>query len=210
MKTHKGSFPENISFNQLNNNQISGAEFDNVFTLVPKTTPIIIRKCARCEKKRFVSSDKFRINANKKVIDVWLIFKCIICENTLNISIISRKTISSIDQTLLNDFFKNDKALAYRYAFDPNIIEKGGDVDWAIEFSIERQTEIGKTGLFLIQSPYFLKTAIYAVLREIFCISRSQLDKMLALSKIEILSLQGKPLTLKNSIGFGCKVTLKE
>src|SRR5437016_4799441 len=90
-----------------------------VFTIVPKSTPQIIRRCARCEANRFASSNKFRINANKKILDVWLIFKCIACDYTLNVSIFSRKSIKSIDRILLERFHKNDSELVLQYAFDP-------------------------------------------------------------------------------------------
>lgn len=109
MKSNKGYFPELHSINLASAFYLnSDTEFDNVFTLIPKTTPVLIRKCSRCEKNRFTSSDKFRINAHKKIIDVWLIYKCISCESTLNLSILSRKPVSSIDKTLLNGFYKND------------------------------------------------------------------------------------------------------
>jgi hypothetical protein len=221
MKTHKGSIPENNSLN-LSPNHVPGTEFNCLFTLVPITTPIIIRKCAKCKKNRFASSDKFRVNANKKVIDVWLIFKCLACENTLNINILSRKQVSSIDKTLLNAFHKNDKELAWRYAFDPAYIERDTEVDWAIDFEVQssstlecdnvssglEDSDLAKNNSFLVQSPFFLKMPIFVALKKILNISRSQLEKMEDFGKIKLMSFQEKPLTLKKSIGYGCKVKL--
>jgi len=203
------------------------------FTLIPKSTPIIIRKCARCEQNRFASSDKFRVNANKKVIDVWLIYKCLSCENTLNVSILTRKSVASIDRKLLEGFHMNDRDLAWQYAFDPNFLEKGLQVDWAIDFEVEAEAEaeveaeakaeaeaerysslargtenktFNQTSCFLIHSRFFLKTSISIVLRKVLEISRNQLDKKEERGEIEILSFQGKALSLKNAIGFGCSV----
>src|SRR5690348_3871439 len=89
MKNNKGRFLENnYPFAKTNFTSNPEASFDYVFTLIPKSTPHIIRKCARCNANRFASSDKFRVNAHKKIIDVWLIFKCVSCDYTLNVSIL--------------------------------------------------------------------------------------------------------------------------
>lgn len=197
--------------------------FDYVFTIVPKSTPQIIRRCARCEANRFASSNKFRINANKKVLDVWLIFKCIACDYTLNVSIFSRKSIKSIDRILLERFYKNDIELSWQYAFDPSYIERNMIVDWGIEFDILSQKGIlddcepakdthDRPGMVLLhlRSHFFLKMSIVTVLRKILNLSRSALEKMQLRGEIEIDSFQSnhKPLTLKGAIGVGCNVRI--
>ena len=48
----------------------------------------IIHRCGRCGKKAiFVSTRRFRVNANKNKLDVWLIYQCKKCRHTLNIPI---------------------------------------------------------------------------------------------------------------------------
>ena len=47
----------------------------------------IIHRCGRCGKKAvFVSTRRFRVNANKNKLDVWLIYQCKKCKHTLNAS----------------------------------------------------------------------------------------------------------------------------
>ena len=59
--------------------------------IVPENTPEIIACCGKCGSgSRFECSNSFRINANGKELDVWLIYKCIVCNSTLNIEIFSR------------------------------------------------------------------------------------------------------------------------
>lgn len=196
-----------------------------VFTIVPKSTPQIVRRCARCEANRFASSNKFRINANKKVLDVWLIFKCISCDYTLNVSIFSRKSIKNIDRILLERFHKNDIELSWQYAFDPSYIEKNMVVDWGVEFDIISKKIIhessehtedthGAPGMVLLhlRSDYFLKLSIVTVLRKILNLSRSALEKMQFKGEIEVDSFQSnhKPLTLKNAMGIGCIVRIRK
>lgn len=199
--------------------------FDYVFTIVPKSTPQIIRRCARCKVNRFASSNKFRINANKKVLDVWLIFKCIACDYTLNVSIFSRKSIKNIDRILLERLHKNDSELALQYAFDPAYVERNIVVDWRIEFDIltekithesseHAEDTHGAPSMVLLhlKSDYSLKLSIVTVLRKTLNLSRSTLEKMHLRGEIEIDSYQSnhKPLTLKSAIGVGCNVRMRK
>ena len=79
----------------------------------------IIKRCPGCEIKRhFVSSGAFRINAQKKTIDVWHIYKCEHCKQTWNIEILSRVNVNSIDCDLYDKFKNNDGEESLRRTFD--------------------------------------------------------------------------------------------
>ena len=42
-----------------------------------QTPPPAVRYCKKCgSQKEFVSSGQFRVNAQRKYLDVWLIYKC--------------------------------------------------------------------------------------------------------------------------------------
>ncbi len=75
----------------------------------PLTVPTIIRKCSRCGNgSRFICSGDFRVNANGKRIDAWLIYKCRKCDATWNMEVIQRVPSHSIDGRLLQAFAHND------------------------------------------------------------------------------------------------------
>lgn len=79
----------------------------------------IIRKCARCGRKTtFISTRRFRINANKNKLDVWLIYQCKKCRHTLNIPIYERVSPQKIPRELYESFLANDGELAIRYGSD--------------------------------------------------------------------------------------------
>ena len=43
--------------------------------VVPLHTPRVIRRCSRCDTTRnFACTEKFRVNAQKRLLDVWLIY----------------------------------------------------------------------------------------------------------------------------------------
>jgi len=190
-----------------------------IWKVVPSSTPKMIRKCTRCHSNRFSSSDKFRINANKKIIDVWLIYKCTECDFTVNRTIISRKNVSCIDRTLLARLLENDIELARHYAFDTNFLQ-GVKLDWNIDFLFEFDTkcrvlkeeitfkqDAHKTRV-LITCEYFLKIPIFSVLRKKMEHSRNQLEKLYEKGDLTLYNLQGDNLDLKTFMGKHCVITL--
>lgn len=79
----------------------------------------IIHKCARCGKKMpFASTERFRVNANKNKLDVWLIYQCKKCRHTLNIPIYERIPPQKIPAELYEKFLANDRTLAVHYGSD--------------------------------------------------------------------------------------------
>ena len=89
-----------------------------------KNTPLLIKKCSHCDSDRFYCSDKFRMNAQKKNIDVWLIYRCVKCDNTCNLTLLSRSKPDLIDKTLFHSFSMNDKDTAWKYAFSTEMERK--------------------------------------------------------------------------------------
>lgn len=110
---------------------------DQIWKIIPNETPLIIKKCPRCEGDRFVSSDKFRVNANKKIIDAWLIYKCTGCEYTHKRTLISRKLVSKIDRVLYQQLLDNHVDLAKQCAFNVIFPEQNLSLDWNISFSVQ-------------------------------------------------------------------------
>lgn len=85
----------------------------------------IIHKCGHCGKKAvFVSTRRFRVNANKNKLDVWLIYQCKKCKHTLNIPIYERILPQKIPQELYEGFLANDEDLAVRYGSDAAFLKR--------------------------------------------------------------------------------------
>jgi hypothetical protein len=87
--------------------------------LTPSGTPKVQRHCARCKFRRsFVSSGKFRVNAQRKLLDVWLIYRCQECDFTWNHAIHERTPVRDISADELQALMRNDPVLADRHAGD--------------------------------------------------------------------------------------------
>lgn len=109
-----------------------------------KNTPLLIKKCSHCDSDRFYCSDKFRMNAQKKNIDVWLIYRCVKCDNTCNLTLLSRSKPDLIDKTLFHSFSMNDKDTAWKYAFSTEMERKNNlrlDYD-SVEYEVIPNTSL--------------------------------------------------------------------
>lgn len=106
----------------------------------PLGLPRVIKYCGRCGRKAaFCCSGSFRVNAQKKTLDVWLIYKCEVCDETWNMEIFSRVGPRTLERELYEGFLKNDAALAARYASDASLLARNraeADFD-ALPFEVE-------------------------------------------------------------------------
>lgn len=202
--------------NIISNNGDSDLHCEQIWTIIPNTTPKIIKRCSRCRSHRFSSSDRFRVNANKKVIDAWLIYKCESCDATLKVRIISRISVSKINQTLLDKLQVNDQILAWQYAFNVFQQQKDVELDWEIGFdvsvAVKNSEKLGipqDNGMnILVKCEFFLKIPLFSLLRQKLSCSRNQLEKLQSTGGLEIYNLQGQVIKLKAWIGAGCLLKL--
>ncbi|MGX9576538.1 DUF1062 domain-containing protein [Mesorhizobium sp. f-mel] len=96
------------------------------WAIAPKTAPRPLINCNRCNGlKAYHSSGKFRVNANGKRIDAWLIYRCVGCDNSWNFGILERCNRRDIEPALLQALESNDPALARRHAFDVAALRSG-------------------------------------------------------------------------------------
>ncbi|ETX03299.1 DUF1062 domain-containing protein [Candidatus Entotheonella palauensis] len=102
-------------------------------------TPHLIRHCLQCGRQsRFVSSDRFRMNAHQRQIDVWLIYRCQRCETTWNCPLFLRCRPGDLDEALYHQLQVNDRAAAWRYAFDAERFQR---LHIPADFAVPYRTE---------------------------------------------------------------------
>lgn len=90
-----------------------------LWTIVSADPPRPLLHCGRCGRERgFVSSGKFRLNANGKKLDAWLVYRCCVCGDSFNRAIFERRSSAGIDPGLIEALHRNDAGLARRIAFD--------------------------------------------------------------------------------------------
>ncbi len=97
------------------------------------------RYCTSCATARaFVCSERFRVNAQKKSLDVWLNYRCACCEETWKFPLFERRSVSELGAAQLDGFARHDPATVWKYAFDvarlkPHVIKVDTDVRVQVE-----------------------------------------------------------------------------
>lgn len=186
------------------------------WNITPLETPNVVRTCSGCSNRQFKSSDKFRVNANKKTVDVWLIYKCTKCDSTWKMEVIVRKNVSSIDKELFCRFQENDIDLAWQYAFDKNCHSQNRiQINWDINYAVSGQLEEltlsrEKIVNVVLKSKYELGISIKKIIQKVFPLSNRKLEQYyqggVIMVKKEMNSERNAPLTSK--IGYHCRIDI--
>ncbi|MEV3973049.1 DUF1062 domain-containing protein [Streptomyces sp. NPDC050698] len=106
--------------------------------VIPTRLPLVRRRCPRCASKRFRADGKFRVNANHKLIDVWLLVLCTVCGETAKLTVLERTHVRSVRPERLDRLHGNDPVLAAELLQDPvvrrrNRIALDWDAAWRLE-----------------------------------------------------------------------------
>lgn len=150
-------------------------------------TPLLIKKCSHCDSDRFYCSGKFRMNAQKKNIDVWLIYRCVKCDNTCNLTLLSRSKPDLIDKTLFHSFSMNDKDTAWKYAFSTEMERKNnlrldyGSVEYEVipNTSLEDLLNLSNEVIKIhIKCKFEFDLKLSSLIRRCFSLSANQVKRM--------------------------------
>lgn len=113
--------------------------------LTPLHPPRPRRHCGSCNATTpFINSGRFRTNAQKKRLDIWLIYRCAVCDETWNMPIIERFPAALIPSDQLQCFMRNDPVTATRHAFDLSLLARHSDqIDQSTAATIEKDVDGG-------------------------------------------------------------------
>lgn len=162
-----------------------------------KTSPLLIKKCSHCDSDRYYCSDKFRMNAQKKNIDVWLIYRCVKCDNTCNVTLLSRTKPELIDKILFHNFSVNDKEAAWKYAFSTELASRNNlkldynSVEYEVvdNFSGEDVIHTSDTMIKIqIKCEFGFNLKLTSLIRRKLLLSSTQLKRLFEQGEISLLS----------------------
>ncbi|GIE86999.1 hypothetical protein SAMN06264365_107164 [Actinoplanes regularis] len=94
--------------------------------------PLLSWRCLDCPSKSATTGKgRFRANANGKLLDVWLLVRCVSCDRTSKLPVHERATVRSIDPALLDGYHANDPKLVAATLLDPLFLRRHGlALDW--------------------------------------------------------------------------------
>ena len=98
---------------------------------MPTCLPTVLRRCHACASGRFRADGKFRVNANHKLLDAWLLVLCTGCGDTGKLTILERTHVRSVRPELLDRMHDNDPGLAAELLQDPVVRRRSRiALDW--------------------------------------------------------------------------------
>ena len=178
-----------------------------IWEVKAKNTPFLKKKCNQCSSDRFQCSDKFRLNAQKKNIDIWLIYRCVQCHNRYNMTLFSRIRTESIPKDLFGKMSENNTETAWEYAFSREIRKKNNveadleSVDYEIfhdEISVKDLPDSDHEMLTIaIKCPFDFNLKISSVIRLGLKLSSRKLNRLIEMNGIFV---HEKPLQKKHTI----------
>ena len=166
----------------------------------PAGLPAIRRRCRTCPSTEYRTQGRFRVNANHKLLDVWLLALCVQCGQTVKLTVLERVHVRSIEPAMLSGFHDNVPALAAKLLADPQVAHRNdvtlsGDaatrlcaaLDWADAWTLEMSpAELPKADIldvsvhFAQRIPLRLTTLIATGL----ALSRAEVTKHIAARRI--------------------------
>lgn len=95
--------------------------------------PLLSLRCAGCRgESATVGEGRFRVNANGKLLHVWLLVRCTSCDRTGKVAVHVREPVGSFDRAVLDGYRAGDPELVASRLLDPLIARRNRfTLDWA-------------------------------------------------------------------------------
>lgn len=82
--------------------------------------PLLSMRCPNCRAGSFTTGQgRFRVNANGKLLDVWLLVRCLACDHTSKLAVHERAAVGSFDPAMLDAYLANDPGAVASWLLDP-------------------------------------------------------------------------------------------
>ncbi|SLR19113.1 Uncharacterized protein conserved in bacteria [Klebsiella pneumoniae] len=166
------------------------------WTVTPVGYQHIAKRCPACNVKRdFAPSGAIRVNSQKKLLDIWSIYKCTRCDYTWNIALFSRQHVSKINRELLQRLLQNDAAMVHYYAADlatlkRNRAEPSGQPDFRIheQWSVTLMACQRITVRVRVSQPF--RISLLSILKKQLKLSTAEIRWLVATGHIEGIPLK--------------------
>ncbi|MFG2819065.1 DUF1062 domain-containing protein [Kitasatospora sp. NPDC048365] len=100
--------------------------------------PTVVRSCPDCPSMRHRASGKIRVNANGKLLDVWLLLSCAACDRTSKVPVHERVHVSTLEPARLVAYEINDPAAVRELVMSASLAAKNRyRLDWAGTWELE-------------------------------------------------------------------------
>lgn len=180
--------------------------------VIPETYPYVLRPCAKCgAMKPFYPVNEVRINAQKKLLDVWLIHRCADCGQTWNLELFARVAPGKLDRALYDRMLANDQELVRQFAFDAELHGRKGvqlcldGLKYRLEGDLPAIDELAGETELVIRCEVPLGVRVSKLLREALSVSGARLEALVAAGAVVSMD---KLNLMKAKMGVECRVRI--
>ncbi|MGH3239475.1 MAG: DUF1062 domain-containing protein [Spirillospora sp.] len=94
--------------------------------------PLLTLRCTGCPSRSATTGEgRFRVNANGKLLDVWLLVRCVSCDRTGKLTVHERAPVRSFDPAELDGYRAGDPGLVASRLLDPLLARRNHvTLDW--------------------------------------------------------------------------------
>jgi hypothetical protein len=94
--------------------------------------PLLSLRCVDCRSESATTGEgRFRVNANGKLLDVWLLVRCVSCDRTSKLTVHERVPARSFDPAEIHGYRVNDPELVASSLLDPRFARRNRfTLDW--------------------------------------------------------------------------------
>jgi len=94
--------------------------------------PLLSLRCVDCRSRAATTGEgRFRVNTNGKLLDVWLLVRCVSCDRTSKLTVHERAPVRSFDPAELHGYMVNDPELVASRLLDPLLARRNRvTLDW--------------------------------------------------------------------------------
>lgn len=168
--------------------------------------PLVSKYCKKCGKKtKFSCSKKFRVNAQRKALDVWLIYNCVDCDTTWNARVYAHISPQALKPTNIEGFHKNNQSLVEEYAMNPDFLYGNGidEIEIPPYLIIGDDLPSSEAVELEIKSKYPFPIKVSALIRE-----KLQLSQAAYLRLIKSKTIKSIPEQDLRKCKLKCSITL--
>jgi hypothetical protein len=94
--------------------------------------PLLSLRCVDCQSESATAGQgRFRVNAHRNLLDVWLLVRCVSCDRTTKLTVHERAPARSFDPVELDGYHANDPELVASRLLDPLLARRNRfRLDW--------------------------------------------------------------------------------
>jgi hypothetical protein len=163
----------------------------------PTRLPLVLRRCHVCACERFRANGKFRVNANHKLLDAWLLALCTGCGETTKIAVLERVHVRAVRPELLELLHGNSPGLAAEVLQDP-VVQRRNRIalDWDDAWRLDTGGPVRPVGAAIEVSVRFtarIPVRPVRLIAEGFGFSRAEVERLITEgSVVSVVRLSGK------------------